>query len=108
MEVAAAQEKARKEEENKTNNQNIKIKKNKINSGTQSVKCYCGRQFIKKNGYVFNGEITINHCVSFEFYQLKLDIIEALGLSRKYLEMFSEYFCSQICCNRKGYRVADE
>lgn len=76
--------------------------------GSGSVQCdYCGITFNKANGFVFNIQITINRCTSYSWYKDMLNLMSNMGLSRSYLERFTDYYCSQRCCNLNGYRVWD-
>jgi hypothetical protein len=79
---------------NKTTNHNVNCK-------------YCGRVFNKRNGYVFNLEITRDHCSSYNHYSNMIGLMMTMGLSRKYLESSTKYYCSKRCCDYTGYRVWD-
>jgi hypothetical protein len=104
MEVALAQEKRRKEEEKiyQALIQSIE-KKNKQEHKNLVGPCHsCGKNFNRKNGYVFNIELTINHAKTYEEYELSYNFLKNLGV--KVLTPV-EFFCSRKCCTRAGYRV---
>lgn len=104
MEVALAQEKRRKEEE-KIYQALIqsKEKKNKQEHKNIVGAChFCGKNFNRKNGYVFNIELTINHAKTYEEYELHYNFLKDIGV--KVLTPV-EFFCSRKCCTMAGYRV---
>jgi hypothetical protein len=81
----------------------------KINAQNRSlVSCkYCGRNFDKSNGFVFNINVTIDHATSYSHYDMVTSSMNTMGVSANFLNKFSNYYCSQRCCNLSGYRVWD-
>lgn len=88
-----------------------KYLQNKQKTSSSLVSCdYCGKTFDKKNGYVFNINVTIDHASSYSHYKMISQITSAMGASQdytNYINKFSKYYCSQRCCNLTGLRVWD-
>jgi hypothetical protein len=85
-----------------------KFAQKRSGQSVKSVICkYCGKSFDKSQGYVFNINVTIDHACSYSHYNMMSSMMNASGVSSSYLNKFSDFFCSQRCCNFSGYSVWD-